>query len=245
MPTLGLIDTLPTAEGAPDFAKAYVYEKHILLRTWMALRGRSELVVPDDIRSLIECVYAEPGNPPEEPVLRAIWEETDATLQATRKKHTDEAKLRYLPHPGSESGLDTLTAMGRDEDDDLHPFFQALTRLAERTVTVVCLFGRTGDLFLDRARTRPLSLAKTVTMAGAAEILRRSCSTGDKRVVRDLEKIAVPPAWRKAALLRNCRPIAFDIDGCYVVNDKYRIRLCPDTGLRVEENTSGDIQSDS
>jgi hypothetical protein len=81
-------------------------------------------------------------------------------------------------------------------------------------------------------------------MAGAAEILRRSCSIGDKRVVKDLEERAVPPAWRKAALLRNCRPIVFDTDGCYVVN-KWRLRLCPDTGLRVEENTCGDIQSDS
>ena len=244
MPTLGLITTPLTAEGAPDFTKAYVYDKHILLRTWMALRGRSELAVPDDIRPLIECVYAEPGNPPEEPVLRALWEETATALQATHEKHTGEAESRYLPHPESGSGLDTLTAMGRDEDDDLNPFFQALTRLAERTVTVVCLFGRPGDIFLDRACTRPLSLAKTVTMAGAAEILRRSCSIGDKRVVKDLEERAVPPAWRKAALLRNCRPIVFDTDGCYVVN-KWRLRLCPDTGLRVEENTCGDIQSDS
>ena len=244
MATMGLIETPLRAEGAPDFTKAYVYEKHILLRTWMALRGRSELVIPEDIRPLIECVYAEPGNPPEDPVLRALWEETATTLQATRKKHTGEAESRYLPHPGGGTRLDTLTAMGRDEDDDLHPFFQALTRLAERTVTVVCLFGRGADLFLDRDYTRPLSLAKTVTMAGAADILRRSCSIGDKRVVRELEAKDVPPAWRKAALLRNCRPIVFDTDGCYVVN-KWRLRLCPDTGLRVEENTCGDIQSDS
>jgi CRISPR-associated endonuclease/helicase Cas3 len=246
MPTLGLIETPLTAEGAPSFPRGHtmVYEEHVLLRTWIALRGRSELRIPDEIRSSIEAVYSEPGDAPEEPGLLSLWETTASSLKASREADLREADLRYLPLPNKRVGLDALTAMGRDEDDDLHPFFQALTRLAERTVTVVCLFGRTGDLFLDRACTRPLSLAKAVTMASAAEILRRSCSIGDKRVIRELEKIAAPPAWRKAALLRNCRPIAFDTAGCYVVN-KWRLRLCPDIGLRVEENTCDDIQSDS
>ena len=236
MPMLGLIETPLTAEGAPDFSKAHVYDKHILLRTWIELRDRSELRIPEEIRSSIEAVYAEPRDPPEEPALRALWEETAIKLQAARKKQTDEAESRYLPHPGSKTGLDKLTSMGRDEDEDLHPFFQALTRLTERTVTVVCLFGRGDDIFLDRARTRPVSLGH-VTMDGAAEILRRSCPISSRRVVFDLEAIAVPPAWKKNALLRNCRPLIFDADGCCPVG-KMRLRLCPDIGLRVEENLS-------
>jgi len=239
LPTLGLIETPLTAEGAPDFPRGHtmVYEEHILLRTWMALRGRSELRIPEEIRSSIEAVYADadPGDVPQDPALRSLWETTSTKLQASREAHLKEADLRYLPHPDSGSGLDTLTAMGRDENDDLHPFFQALTRLAERTVTVVCLFGRTHDLFFDRACTRPLSLAKTVTMASAAEILRRSCSIGDKRVVYGLEDIPIPSTWRTNALLRNCRPLVFDADDCCPVG-KWQLRLCPDTGLRVKEN---------
>jgi CRISPR-associated endonuclease/helicase Cas3 len=241
MPTLGLIETPLTAEGAPDFPRGLtmVYEEHILLRTWIALRGRSVLKIPEEIRSSIEAVYADadPGDVPQEPALRSLWETTSRKLQASREAHLKEADLRYLPHPDSGSGLDTLTAMGRDENDDLHPFFQALTRLTERTVTVVCLFGREDNLFLDRACTRPLSLTKTVTMDGAAEILRRSCSIGDKRVVYVLEDIPVPSTWRKNALLRNCRPLTFDADGCCPVG-KRRLRLYPDIGLRVEENPS-------
>jgi CRISPR-associated endonuclease/helicase Cas3 len=241
MPMLGLIETPLTAEGAPDFPRGHtmVYEEHILLRTWMALQGRSELRIPEEIRSNIEAVYADadPGDVPQEPALRSLWEITSRKLQASREAHLREADLRYLPHPDSRSGLDILTAMGRDENDDLHPFFQALTRIAERTVTVVCLFGRTDHLFLDRACTRPLFLDKTVTMAGAAEILRRSCSIGDKRVVYRLEDIPVPGTWRTNALLRNCRPLVFDADDCSPVG-KQRIRLCPNTGLRVEENPS-------
>jgi CRISPR-associated endonuclease/helicase Cas3 len=239
MPTLGLIETPLTAEGAPDFPKGHtmVYEEHILLRTWIALRGRSELRIPEEIRSDIEAVYSDPGDAPAEPALLSLWETTARKLKASREEDLREADLRYLPLPSKRVGLDALTAMGRDEDDDLHPFFRALTRLAERTVTVVCLFGRGDDLFLDRACTRPLLLAQAPTMASAAEILRRSCSIGDKRVVYGLEALPVPSAWKKNALLRNCRPVTFDTDDCCPVG-KWRLRLCPNRGLRVEENPS-------
>jgi CRISPR-associated endonuclease/helicase Cas3 len=235
-PMLGLIATPLTAEGAPDFSTSHVYDKHILLRTWMALRGRSELRIPDEIRSSVEAVYSDPGDAPEEPAILSLWETTASKLKASREAHLREADLRYMPHPDSGSRLDTLTAMGRDEDDDLHPFFQVLTRLAERSVTVACLFGKRDELFLDRACTRPLSLNK-VTVSGAAEILRRSCSISNRRVVFDLEALPVPAAWKKNALLRNCRPLTFAANDCCPVGKRW-LRLCPNRGLIVEENPS-------
>jgi CRISPR-associated endonuclease/helicase Cas3 len=242
VPTLGLIETPLISGGVPDFPKAHkwVYEEHLLLRTWIALRHCDELRIPDDIRPSIEAVYAEPGDRPEEPVLRALWEQTGEKLRAAREKDAKEADLRYLPHPDSKSRLDALTAMGRDDDEQLHPFFRALTRLTERSVTVACLFRRGDDLFLDRACIRPLSLTRTPNMAGAVEILRRSCSVSDRRVVEFIEDIPVPTAWQKSALLRNCRPVDFDSDGVFPAR-RWRLRLCPNTGLKVEENPRADV----
>ena len=100
---------------------------------------------------------------------------------------------------------------------------------------MVCLFGSLDDAFLDQACTRPLSLTQTPNLAGAAEILRRSCSIGDRRVVECVEAIPVPAAWKKAALLRNCHPVFFDANGCFAAG-RSRLRLCPNIGLRVEEN---------
>jgi CRISPR-associated endonuclease/helicase Cas3 len=240
MATMGLIET-PLKEGAPDFpsGNTKVYEEHILLRTWLTLRDCSELKIPDDIRSRVEAVYTDTGEVPEEPALRSIWETSLEKLKSSRNKDLEQADLRYLPHPDKKIGLDALTDMGRDEDDDLHPFFQALTRLTERSVTVACLFGNGDELFLDRACTRSLSL-NNVTMAGAAKILRRSCSISHRRVVFSLEALPVPAAWKKNALLRNCRPLTFDADDCCPVGN-YRMRLCPNRGLiveLVEENPS-------
>jgi CRISPR-associated endonuclease/helicase Cas3 len=244
-PVLGLIETQVSPDGLPDFPKGstWVYEEHILLRSWLLLRDRAVLRVPGDIRPAIEAVYAETSDLPEEPALRALWEKTAGNLAASREKDTREAETRYLPHPGSGTRLDRLTAMGRDEDEDLHPFFRALTRLTERTVTAVCLFGREDNLFLDRACTRPLSLVAAPTVASTAEILRRSCSIGDRRVVDALEAIAVPAVWRKAALLRNCRPVCFDANDCFSAG-RWRLRLCPNIGLKVEDNLRADVQSD-
>ena len=239
---LGLIETPLSADGSPDFPRGHtkVYEEHVLLRTWLVLQGRLELSIPEDIRPAVEAVYADPGDVPEEPALLSLWKTTASKLQASRDKDQGEAAERYLPRPVKGVGLDALTSMGRDEDDNLHPFFQALTRLTERTVTVACLFARADDLFLDRACLRPLSLGEPVTMASAADILRRSCSLSDKRVVYRLEGIPIPNTWKKNALLRNCRPLIFDTNNCYQVGN-HRIRLCPDTGLRVEENPSAEV----
>jgi len=235
-PTIALVETPASPEGVPDFPRAHakVYEEHNLLRTWLVLRGRTELAIPDDMRSSIEAVYAEPGAAPLAPPLSDVWAATAAKLAATREKDKMEAHGRYLPLPDGGAKLDSLTSMGRDEDEDLHPFFRALTRLADRSVTAICLFSRGAGLFLDRACTRPLSLTQVPTNAQAIEILGRSCSISDRRVVYDLESIPVPPAWRRSALLRNCRPVNFDDDGLHTLGRR-RIRLCPDTGLKVEE----------
>jgi hypothetical protein len=81
-------------------------------------------------------------------------------------------------------------------------------------------------------------------MATAAEILRRSCSISDRRMVECVEAIPVPGVWKKAALLRNCHPVFFDADGCFAAG-RWRLRLCPNIGLRIEENPCADLQSDS
>lgn len=110
--TLGLIETPLSSDGVPDFPKAHkrVYEEHTLLRTWLALRDRCELRIPDQIRSSIESVYAEPGERPEQPALRTVWDESADKLRASREKDAHEADMRYLPHPDSSARLDALLA---------------------------------------------------------------------------------------------------------------------------------------
>lgn len=236
-PSIALIETPVRPDGTPEFPKSNtrIYEEHVLLRTWLVLHGRAELRIPEDLRPCIEAVYGELPAPDEGSALRKIWDASAAQLEASRERHTREAASRYLPHPSSGARLDALTAMGREDDEALHPFFRALTRLNERTVTVICLYAGDAGLYLDSRQTRPVSLTRHPGFSDAAALLRRSCAISDRRVVEVLEAIPVPTVWRNAALLRNCRPIAFDRDGCFPLGP-WRLRLCPNTGLKVEEN---------
>jgi CRISPR-associated endonuclease/helicase Cas3 len=242
VPVLGLIETVVKEDGTPEFPAGhrYVYDEHVLLRTWMALRNRSELIIPGEIRSLIERVYSEDEQPPEDEALKAMWEESRRKLLERRERETREAESRYLPHPEGDARLDELTAMGRDEDDDAHPFFRALTRLAERSITIVCLFGKGDDLFLDRECLRAFPNNGKLTMADIRELLRRSCPVSDRRIVDMLDAIRVPCEWKKSALLKTCRPLVFDSDGGFELG-RWRLTLSPSIGLAVEEITCDDL----
>ena len=53
------------ADGPPpeSFGKSieFVYDRYILLRTWLALRQREKIEVPAEIEALVEAVYGEPA----------------------------------------------------------------------------------------------------------------------------------------------------------------------------------------
>ena len=226
----------------PQFPEGHkwVYEEHILLKSWLALRRRSELRIPQDIRADIETVYDDAAVSPADPALKSLWESTAENLKKTKEKHLREANDRYLPSPWAGQRLDKLTEMGREEEDELHPFFQALTRLAARTVTAVCLFRLGEKLFYDKDHMRRVSLNLLPDKDGVAAILRRSCSIGDRRVLDSVESIPVPALWRKNALLRNCHPIDFDELGRHNFG-KYSLVLSAETGLRVEKSPNAGI----
>jgi CRISPR-associated endonuclease/helicase Cas3 len=239
---LGVVRTETDGKGAPSFGRAQtaVYDEHVLLRSWLALRGRAELVLPDEITPLIEQVYAEPGDAPAERGLRAAWERSRERLQEHRERDLREASVRFLPTPESGARLESLTDMGRDEDQQEHPFFRALTRLAERSVTTVCLYGDRERTYLDEGRKTPVALDAGPDVATVTKLLRNSLSVSDRRIVRHLEQTPTPAAWRRSALLRHCRPLWLDDAGqCEL--DGFRILVSPETGLQIEERAGADI----
>jgi CRISPR-associated endonuclease/helicase Cas3 len=64
-PHLWVLSPQMDASGLPDFRPSnFVYDEHILLRSWLALRDRSLVRLPDDIEGLIEAVYSEFEEPP-------------------------------------------------------------------------------------------------------------------------------------------------------------------------------------
>jgi CRISPR-associated endonuclease/helicase Cas3 len=117
-----------------------------------------------------------------------------------------------------------------EEAPELHPALQALTRLTEPTVTVI---------LLDETSEGPTPHGQIVDLEGeattkaAAELLQRSVSISDRRVVFPLVEQEAPPGWRKSALLRQCRAVVLDADGrCEIGN--HTLRLDPELGVVIE-----------
>jgi len=236
-PELLLLDTPMRDDGVPEFSAGdeHVYERHILLRTWLALRGRTELRIPEEIRPLVEEVYRDEPNENLSPALNAALQESRERLEAVRAAEREQAEQRRLPNPEEAFQLEKLTSMGRDDDEDLHPVFRALTRLVEESVQAICLYGRDGRLFLDSKGVNAAVISERPNLAATEALLRRSCTLTDKRVVFALREQEIPKGWMKSPLLRHCRAVGFGEERTFLVNG-WRIVLDDEEGLRVEEN---------
>ena len=221
------------ADGVPTFdsGTGYVYDAHVLLRSWLALRDRHQLDVPADVEALIEAVYDDtllcPTDAPAS--LRARWDETRRRMADARSRDESKAThVRVLP-PFHEDDIFEDYNQQLDEDaPGLHSSLQALTRLGDRRVSVV-LLAADDQAALRRSETPTIEIAK--------RLLRRSVTLGDRRIVGDLDVLPVPSGWKRSPLLRHHRPLAPDDTGAYRVG-RHVLRNDPDLGIVVDHDAS-------
>ena len=221
--------------GLPEFSRAdrFVYDEYVLLQTWRVLQGRCQLQTPQDTENLIEAVYSEDpagwGDDGLGDRLSACYGE----LKKSRQDERDEAENRYIPSP-VDPDLTRFTRNPLDEDNpDLHPRLQALTRLTEPSVSCVCLFGDRDSAYLDRARTEPVSLDKAPDAKITKRLLSRSLTVTDKKLLRGLcSGIDIPAAWSKNVILRNMRPIFLDFDFQAGIGE-VSLQCDPEFGLQI------------
>ena len=136
-------------------------------------------------------------------------------LETGRQDEQNEAKNRYIPSPTRiDVDLPPFTSNPLNEDNpDLHPRLQALTRLTEPSVTCIVLFGERSNAYLDAARTKPVDLENRPDTKLTKHLLNRSLTVTDKKLFQIVcSSIDIPTAWRKNVILRNVRPIFLDLD---------------------------------
>ena len=217
-------------EGVPTFEQHFdrIYDPHVLLRSWLSLRDRKELSIPNDIEGMIEAIYNEgavcPGDTSE--ALRVAWQKT---LDAKAKDDADEegeAEKRHLKRPDYSGELwHIVSALALEEDaPDFHQRFQALTRLTDENVSVVLLYPHEGDALFD---------GKLPSLKRARELLRRALTVSTRRAVAIIrEEGEQPSAWKKSRLLRHHYCVRLDADGSYG-KGKNRLHYDRDEGLIV------------
>lgn len=222
------------AAAGPSFGGiAAVYEQAVMLKTWLALRARASWILPDDIEPLVESVYGEGSGDQVPAGMVARLVELERDFERRRQEETAGAKLRVLPAPDHPDDIFADLRMPFEEDSpDIHRSLQAVTRLGDPSVEVVCLFGDAAHPTLDAAGTRPASLAEPSDLRSARALLRRSVSLSHKGVVAAIEAVDVPAGWERSAHLRRHRPLFFGRGPVRVGH--HAIRLDDELGVVIE-----------
>jgi CRISPR-associated endonuclease/helicase Cas3 len=227
----------PVSEDeTPMFGKGTeaVYDRHVLLRTWLAMADLTSVRIPEDIDGLIDLVYGDvtracPWTASES--LNRAWDESLRELLEAREREQQEARARWLRPPGVEGPLSWFAEDPREEDaPELHREHQALTRLAELSVGVVLLHGSPERPALGPDGRETVSLTSEPSLELAKRLLRRSVSVADRRVVGPLLHMPAPAAWRRSPWLRHHRLLVLGLDGAVAVG-RHSIRLDDELGL--------------
>ena len=217
-----------------DPGTAAVYDEHVLLRSWLALRDQATIRVPQGVVAIIEQVYDDRSSDDVPDRLRETWEATRKCMEAAKERELDEAKDRWIKAPSYTGQLWRLAPNPREEDSpDFHRAHQAVTRLAPPSAAVVVLFGNQDAAFLDADDSEPVDMNVPPSEDLMVRLLRRSVSISDRRLVFQLLEQSSPKSWRSVALLRNHRAVF--LDGAQVSNEigAYRIVLDDEVGVRV------------
>lgn len=232
-PQLWIVAPSFTANGKADFQESgYIYDRHILLRSWLTLRQRPHVLLPEEMDALIESVYDLDMPSPEglEPVHAEDWiaslEKYRVEEEAAKQTRANEVKI---PPPHSETKPDQFTYLKKEDDESA---IAAATRLGEPSVATIFL-QRTGTGLVFPGTQEPVDLKVRPDLTLIRKLLAHSTRISKKGLVPPLLAQENPPTWT-SALLRNCRYVEVNAQQVAVLGN-WRLTLDPLRGVLIEK----------
>lgn len=185
----------------------YVYDRYVLLRTWLALRRQDEIDVPTEIEALVEAVYGDaiPNSGDGWPEALAAARQSMESSRCESQKAADRLLISKPKHPSDliEAFNDQLTD---DDDPEVHRTVRAATREGDPSITVVML-----------PDDEPL--AHEPAIPAVRRLLDRSVKLSHKGVFQALLEHGLTAAeWAKNAHLRHSRLVRLDAENRGRVN---------------------------
>lgn len=232
-PALWVVSPTTDQSGKVQFGETgIIYNRHILLRSWLALRDKATIQLPAETDPLIESVYDLNAPIPEglEPVHQQDWQASleDYNAGETCKKRS-QANAVKLPPPLEASDPADFTRQGEEDDDNT---IAKVTRLGEPTVTTIFLQQTAQGLVLPRTNQK-IDLERSPDLATIRGLLEHSTRISKRGLVQALVAQANPPTWT-SALLRYCRYVVLNDQGKAQV-DRWEIALDPLRGVVIEK----------
>jgi len=177
----------------------HVYDRYILLRTWLALRERDAIEVPTEIEGLVEAVYRQSVLSVGDDWLGAL---EDARKKMTFKQAESEKAASWLlvSKPGDPADIvEHFNSQLTDEEDpEVHKAVRATTREGDPSVTVAMVEANAV-------------LTAQPTVAEVRHLLDRSAKLAHRGVFDALVVDGVvPEEWADNAHLRHTRLLRLD-----------------------------------
>jgi CRISPR-associated endonuclease/helicase Cas3 len=235
-PNLWIVEPSFTAQGKADFAESgYIYDRHILLRSWLTLRQRSQVQLPEEMDALIESVYdLEMEIPADlEPVQAEDWAISleKYTTEEAEAKQTRASHVK-IPPPYGDIQPDQFTYLRKEDDESA---IAAATRLGEPSIATIFLQCTDSGLVFPGTQDR-VDLSTKPNLVMIRQLLAHSTRLSKPSLVKALLAQENPPTWT-SALLRNCRYVEVNAQGTTVVGD-WRLMLDPLRGVLIEKAAS-------
>jgi len=210
-------------DSPPDFgASEWVYEREILLRSWLLWRRKTELLLPDEIESLIESTYETPPAAPDEAWQKAL-SEAGEEARLEHRASSDNAKevVVQLRNAGGtpRAPVQIVESPSRDlKDDDnpkIHQALRAKTREGDESLTMICLCKHKNQIFLPDDNgapdfCAPVDLSLEPDKTSSRKLMEFALPLSQKGIYHTLIAQIPPPAWKKSPFLRHARPPFFE-----------------------------------
>ena len=219
-PTLILRRPELNEEGVPDFgADEWVYRRYFLLKSWLKLRGMSELRTPDEVDGLMDFVYSDDFD----------GEDISADYQVALAAAIDDLELSNVNSEfrGAQNVIGTPTNErliggqgARLLDDEAR---HVATRDIRPGINLICV----TDADVRRIVERVPSPADITTLS------RHKVTVRNAQVKSVLEQLPEHRQWEKKPQLRYARPILFEVGRYHVPDSPFTLQLTHDYGLEI------------
>lgn len=238
LPTLLLVEPTLDQHGKAQFNEAgFIYNRHVLLRSWLTLRNKASVQLPEEMDTLIESVYDLDATIPQvlEPVHEEDWQVSLEEYYKQSEKMESQAKEVRLPPGIQQTDVDQFTRhenlpLMEDNEQVL-----AKTRLGELSVTTIFLQQTSQGLALPLSQNQKLiNLDKPPNLTQIRELLEHSTRISKKVLVHELLAQSNPKEWT-SALLRHCRYIVVNEQGIAQVGE-WQLELDSQKGVVIKKN---------
>jgi CRISPR-associated endonuclease/helicase Cas3 len=221
-----LCDAEETGPPPESFGKGSesVYDRYVLLRTWLALRQRKKLEIPAEIEALVEAVYGE-SVIAVDGEWKAALKQAEEQMEYRWGESIKKAAKLLVCQPKAPSDLieEFNNKLADDEDPQVHKSVRAATREGDPSVTVVML-------------PRNAVLTDGPDVSEVRKLLDRSAKLSHKGIFRTLlEDGETPAEWTGNAHLRYARLLRLDGDNQGRVGN-YVLTVDEKLGIVIEED---------